>query len=50
MSRSFNGDGGTTAGVSLTVLDQTETKQYVFDGELVLYEQQFAEPVTLSRY
>ena len=39
MSRSINGDGGSTAGVALTVMDQTETKQYVFDGELVLYEQ-----------
>ena len=46
MSRSINGDGGSTAGVALTVMDQTETKQYVFDGELVLYEQKFAEPVT----
>ena len=48
MSRSINGDGGNTGGVALTVMDQTETKQYVFDGELVLYEQKFAEPVTLS--
>ena len=48
MSRSINGDGGNTAGVALTVMDQTETKQYVFDGELVLYEQQFAEPVTVK--
>ena len=48
MSRSINGDGGNTGGVALTVMDQTETKQYVFDGELVLYEQQFAEPVTVK--
>ena len=48
MSRSINGDGGNTAGVALTVMDQTETKQYVFDGELVLYEQTFVEPVTVK--
>ena len=48
MSRSINGDGGSTAGVALTVMDQTETKQYVFDGELVLYEQTFVEPVRLK--
>ena len=48
MSRSINGDGGNTAGVALTVMDQIENKQYVFDGELVLYEQVFAEPVTAS--
>ena len=29
-------------------MDQTETKQYVFDGELVLYEQTFAEAVTVK--
>ena len=29
-------------------MDQVENKQYVFDGELVLYEQVFAEPVTVS--
>ena len=48
MSRSINGDGGNTSGVALTVMDQIENKQYVFDGELVLYEQVFAEPVTAS--
>lgn len=48
MSRSINGDGGSTTGVALTVMDQTETKQYVFDGELVLYEQTFVEPVRLK--
>ena len=48
MSRSINGDGGNTGGVALTVMDQTETKQYVFDGELVLYEQKYAEPVTVK--
>ena len=48
MSRSINGDGGSTAGVALTVMDQTETKQYVFDGELLLYEQTFVEPVRLK--
>ena len=29
-------------------MDQTGTKQYVFDGELVLYEQTFVEPVRLK--
>ena len=48
MSRSINGDGGGASGVALTVMDQVENKQYVFDGELVLYEQVFAEPVTVS--
>jgi hypothetical protein len=48
MSRSINGDGGNTAGVALIVMDQIENKQYEFDGELVLYEQVFAEPVTAS--
>ena len=48
MSRSINGDGGGVSGVALTVMDQVENKQYVFDGELVLYEQVFAEPVTVS--
>ena len=48
MSRSINGDGGGASGVALTVMDQVENKQYVFDGELVLYEQVFAEPVTAS--
>ena len=48
MSRSINGDGGNSSGVALTVMDQTETKQYVFDGELVLYEQTFVEPVRLK--
>ncbi len=48
MSRSINGDGGNSNGVALTVMDQTETKQYVFDGELVLYEQTFVEPVRLK--
>ena len=48
MSRSINGDGGGASGVALTVMDQIENKQYVFDGELVLYEQVFAEPVTAS--
>ena len=48
MSRSINGDGGNTAGVAISVMDQMETKQYVFDGELVLFEQVFAVPVTVS--
>ena len=48
MSRSINGDGGGASGVALTVMDQIENKQYVFDGELVLYEQVFAEPVNVS--
>lgn len=48
MSRSINGDGGNSAGVALAVMDQTETKQYVFDGELVLCAQTFAEPVTVK--
>ena len=48
MSLSINGDGGGASGVALTVMDQVENKQYVFDGELVLYEQVFAEPVTVS--
>ena len=48
MSRSINGDGGGASGVALTVMDQLENKQYVFDGELVLYEQVFADPVTVS--
>ena len=48
MSRSTNGDGGNTDGVALTVMDQTETKQYVFDGELVLCQQAFVDPVTVK--
>ena len=48
MSRSINGDNGNTGGVAITVMDQIETKQYVFDGELVLYEQKFVEPVTVK--
>ena len=48
MSRSINGDNGNTGGVALTVMDQTQNTDYVFDGELVLYEQQFAEPVTVK--
>ena len=48
MSRSINGDNGNTGGVAMTVLDQTQNTDYVFDGELVLYEQQFAEPVTVK--
>ena len=48
MSRSINGDNGNTGGVAMTVMDQTETKEYVFDGEFVLYEQTFVEPVTVS--
>ena len=48
MSRSINGDNGNTGGVAMTVMDQTQNTDYVFDGELVLYEQQFAEPVTVS--
>ena len=28
-------------------MDQTETKQYVFDGELVLFEQLYVQPVTV---
>ena len=47
MSRSINGDNGNTGGVAMTVMDQTQNTDYVFDGELVLYEQQFAEPVTV---
>ena len=48
MSRSINGDNGNTGGVAITVMDQIETKQYVFDGELVLFEQTFVEPVRLK--
>ena len=48
MSRSINGDNGNTGGVEMTVMDQTQNMDYVFDGELVLYEQQFAEPVTVK--
>jgi len=48
MSRSINGDGGNTDGVALTVMDATETKEYAFDGELVLCAQTFAEPVRLK--
>ena len=48
MSRSINGDGGSTNGVAISVMDQTETKQYVFDGELVLFEQLYVQPVTVS--
>ena len=48
MSRSINGDNGNTGGVAMTVMDQTQNTDYVFDGELVLYEQQFAEPVTVK--
>ena len=48
MSRSINGDNGNTGGVEMTVMDQIENMDYVFDGELVLYEQQFAEPVTVK--
>ena len=48
MSRSINGDGGNTAGVAMTVLDQTQNTDYVFDGELVLYEQTFADAVTVK--
>jgi len=47
MSRSINGDGGSTNGVAISVMDQTETKQYVFDGELVLFEQLYVQPVTV---
>ena len=45
MSRSINGDGGNTNGVATFVMDQTENKQYVFDGELVLFEQVFVQQV-----
>jgi len=48
MSRSINGDGGSTNGVAISVMDQTETKQYVFDGELILFEQLYVQPVKLS--
>ena len=48
MSRSFNGDGGNTAGVAMSVMDQTENVQYVFDGELILFEQLYVQPVTVS--
>ena len=48
MSRSINGDGGSTNGVAISVMDQTETKQYVFDGELILFEQLYVQPVTVS--
>ena len=47
MSRSINGDGGNTAVVTISVMDQTETKQSVFDGELVLFEQLYVQPVTV---
>ena len=48
MSRSINGDGGSTNCVAISVMDQTETKQYVFDGELVLFEQLYVQPVNVS--
>ena len=48
MSRSINGDGGSTNGVAISVMDQTETKQYVFDGELILFEQLYVQPVNVS--
>ena len=48
MSRSINGDNGNTGGVAITVMDQIESKQYVFDGELVLFQQTFVEPVTVK--
>ena len=48
MSRSINGDGGNTTAVSMTVMDRTDTEQFVFDGELVLCEQTFAAPVRLK--
>ena len=48
MSRSINGDGGSTNGVAISVMDQTETKQYVFDGELFLFEQLYVQPVNVS--
>ena len=47
MSRSINGDGGSTNGVAISVMDQTETKQYVFDGELILFEQLYVQPVNV---
>ena len=48
MSRSINGDGGGVNNqVSLTVFDQTENTDYVFDGELVLFQQTFDSQVTL---
>ena len=37
MSRSINGDGGSTTGVALTVMDQTETKQTVKADINLLY-------------
>ena len=48
MSRSINGDGGNQFGVAMTVLDQTQNTDYVFDGELVLYEQTFVDTVTVK--
>ena len=48
MSRSINGDNGNTGGVAITVMDQKESTVFVFDGELVLYEQKYVEPVTLK--
>ena len=48
MSRSINGDGGGSNAVSLTVLDQTENKDYVFDSELLLYQNSFENQVTLK--
>ena len=48
MSRSINGDNGNTGGVAMTVLDQTQNTDYVFDGELVLYQQTFVDTVTVK--
>ena len=48
MSRSINGDGGGNDAVAMTVLDQIQNTDYVFDGELVLYQQTFADTVTVK--
>ena len=48
MSRSINGDGGNTTGVVMPVMNQTENTQYVFGGELILFEQLYVQPVTVS--
>ena len=48
MSRSINGDGGSTVGVPMILMDQTLNAQYVFDGELVLCQQAFVDPVTVK--
>ena len=48
MSRSINGDGSSSTGAPMVLMDQTLNTQYVFDGELVLCKQAFVDPVTVK--